>query len=168
MKKKIVKSHKIFCQPWILPYFFLLNLNLILQRERSVSQVSWLSNKSIADDQLKGCWFLPSLHLQHINLFQHQPRPHHLPAVIMKKQMEKLQVRINQNLHRTGKSVALPHELEKIGWLLVSFLSIAWTNPRNSDVQRRQCWCTSRSALPSTRSCASTSPARGRGRTASP
>lgn len=32
----------------------------------------------------------------------------------MKKQMEKLQVRINQNLHRTEKSVALPHELEKI------------------------------------------------------
>ena len=32
----------------------------------------------------------------------------------MKKQMEKLQVRINQNLNRTEKSVALPHELERI------------------------------------------------------
>ena len=32
----------------------------------------------------------------------------------MKKQMEKLQVRINQNLNRSEKSVALPHELEKI------------------------------------------------------
>ena len=37
----------------------------------------------------------------------------------MKKQMEKLQVRINQNLHRTEKSVALPHELEKIGRLIL-------------------------------------------------
>ena len=35
----------------------------------------------------------------------------------MKKHMEKLQVRINQNLNRVEKSVALPHELEKIGSL---------------------------------------------------
>lgn len=33
----------------------------------------------------------------------------------MKKSMEKLQVRINQNLNRTEKTVALPLELEKIG-----------------------------------------------------
>ena len=39
----------------------------------------------------------------------------------MKKSMEKLQVRINQNLNRTEKTVALPLELEKIGRNLNQF-----------------------------------------------
>ena len=66
----------------------------------------------------------------------------------MKKSLEKMRVRIDQNLHRSEKTVALPLELERIGKYIFHKMI---TNV--STCQRKLYWHTSKFVPPSTRSC---------------